>query len=76
MYYGQDIMGVRGWSPPEGWNLFNKFAEIGNVKFKIFIHLTKISWIFCMDMDWNLRIVENSLRPGGSGAEHLEASEV
>ena len=56
--------GFGGGAPPEGRKNFRKFVEIGNVKFN---NLTKIAWIFCTGLDKNIRIIENFIRPGGSG---------
>ena len=59
-------MGGSGGGAPEGRKKFRKFVEIGNVKFN---NLTKVAWIFCTELDKNLWIIENFIRPGGSGAE-------
>ena len=53
-----------GAEPPEGRKMFRKFVVIDNVKF---IDFTKIACIFCTDLDKNIRIIENFIRPGGSG---------
>ena len=50
--------------PPEGRKIFRKFVEIDNVKFNKF---SKIAWIFYTELDKNIRIIENIIRPGGSG---------
>ena len=56
-------MGGSGAEPPEGRKIFRKFVEIGNVKFN---NLTKIAGIFCTELDKNIRIIENFIRPEGS----------
>ena len=65
-------MGARGAEPPEGRKNFRKFVEIGNVKFN---NLTKIACLFCTVLDKNRSIIENFIRPGGSGGGAPDASE-
>ena len=57
-------VGLWGRSPPKVEKNFRKFVEIGNVKFNKF---TKIALILCTELDKNIRIIENFIRPGGSG---------
>ena len=64
--------GARGAEPTEGRKKFRKFVGIGKVKFNNF---TKIEWIFCPELDKNIRIIKNFMRPGGAGAEPPDASE-
>ena len=65
--------GARGGAePPEGRKNVRKFVEIGNVKFNDF---TKIAWTVCTELDKNIRIIENFIRPGGSEGGAPDASE-
>ena len=57
-------MGGSGGGAPEGRKNFREFVEIDSVKFNNF---TKIAWIFCTEFDKNIRIIENFIRPWGSG---------
>ena len=58
-------MGVRGLSP-QGRKFFKKFIENCHVKLKILITFKNIMH-FCVDLDTNIRIIENSMRPGVRG---------
>ena len=56
--------GARGAEAPEGRKIFRKCVEIFNVKF---INFAKIERISCTELGKNIRIIENIIRPGGSG---------
>ena len=60
-------MGVRGAEPPEGWNFFKKFVKIGNGKLKNLITFQKYHDFLREFWQKTIRIIENSIRPGGSG---------
>ena len=66
-------MGGSGAEPPEGRKFFKKSVEIGNVKLKNLITFQKLHEFFCTDLDKYIRIIENSILPGGS--EPPDASE-
>ena len=53
----------RGAEPPKGRKNFKQFVEIGNVKLRNFHHF-KECMNFLRGFGKNIRIIENSLRPG------------
>ena len=58
---------VRGAERPEGRKIFKKSVEIGHVKLKNVITFHKLNEMFVRIWIKKIRIIENSIRPEGSG---------
>ena len=64
-------MGSSGAEPTKDRKVFKKFVEIGIGKIKN-ESLIRNCMNFCADLDKNIRIIENCIRPGGSARRRAD----